>query len=359
MMRMCDTALALDELAASVVAEGAAPVAAVGCGWLDPDGTLSLRGGGAVDRVFDLASVTKVATAVAVVQAGLAPDAELGALVPELKDTPSGHATLEQLLSHRAGLQGHVELFAPLREGAAYLDVPAALTRAAGSRRPECTGAIPADGFPAVYSDLGYILAGVALARQGGDVDAGAAAERLVARPLGVLLGTARGLGPVVDYVATEHTAWRAPAPLRGIVHDENAMALTGLGGSGHAGLFGTVPAVLVLGLEVLRMLEGHGPLACAAPPSWMVKPRPGTTWRAGFDGKSPRGSSAGDFASPSSFGHLGFTGTSVWIDPERRVVTCLLSNRVNPTRENLAIKATRPRVHDALFRFVATQRTL
>ena len=368
-MRMCDTpgsagsarrgpATFLDELAASVVAEGVAPVAAVGCGWLAHDGSLQLEGGGAKERVFDLASVTKMATALAVARAGLEPTRELGDLLPELAESPSGKATLEQLLSHRAGLLGHVELFAPLRDGAVGIDVAAALRRAAESRRPDCPGPVPAAGFPAVYSDLGYVLAGLALARHGGDLDAGAAAERLVARPLDVLLGTVRGLGADgIDYVPTELTVWRSPTPLRGIVHDENALALTGLGGSGHAGLFGTVAAVLVLGLEVLRMLQGQGPLACAAPPTWLVAPRAGATWRAGFDGKSAAGSSAGEFASASSFGHLGFTGTSVWIDPKRRVVTCLLSNRVNPTRTNLAIKAARPRVHDALFRHAASQR--
>jgi CubicO group peptidase (beta-lactamase class C family) len=353
-MRMCDTTPFLDELAASVVAEGTAPVAAVGWGTWRADGSTHLERGGAVARVFDLASVTKVATAVAIARAGLAPTTPLGALLPELAESASGRATLEDLLSHRAGLQGHVELFAPLRDGAPAIDVTASLAVAADARRPGCAGAIPPGGFPALYSDLGYVLAGAALARATGDVDAGAAAERLVAGPLQVKLGTARGLG-AVDYVPTEITTWRSPDPLRGIVHDENALALTGLGGSGHAGLFGDVTAVLTLGLAIECMLHGDGPLACATPPTWLVVPREGTTWRAGFDGKSAAGSSAGDFAAASSFGHLGFTGTSVWIDPERRVVTCLLTNRVNPSRTNLRIKTTRPRVHDALFRHAAT----
>jgi CubicO group peptidase (beta-lactamase class C family) len=82
----------------------------------------------------------------------------------------------------------------------------------------------------------------------------------------------------------------------------------------------------------------------------WLIRERPGGTLRAGFDGKSPEGSSAGARLGPASFGHLGFTGTSLWIDPEARVVVSLLSNRVCPTREHLAIRRARPWVHDALF---------
>lgn len=350
---MCDTTPFLNELAASVVREGTAPVAAVGWGGWLADGSLRVEAGGAVGRFFDLASVSKSLTAVAVARAGLDPRTPLAALVPELGTTESAAATLEQLLAHRAGLVGHLELFAPLRAGAASIDRRHALLVAASARRIECKGAIPEGGFAAVYSDLGYILAGLALARATGDLDAGAAAERLVAGPLGLELGTARGLG-TVDYVPTELTAWRSPAPLHGIVHDENAMALTGLGGSGHAGLFGTAPALIRFGLEVLRMLAGHGPLACAVPPHWLSVPREGSSWRAGFDGKSATGSSAGEYASAASFGHLGFTGTSVWIDPERRLVSVLLANRVNPSRDSQRIKVTRPRVHDALFRYAA-----
>ena len=71
---------------------------------------------------------------------------------------------------------------------------------------------------------------------------------------------------------------------------------------------------------------------------------------RAGFDGKSPEDSSAGALAGPRTFGHLGFTGTSLWIDPDAGAVVALLTNRVHPTREHIAIRAARPGAHDALF---------
>jgi serine-type D-Ala-D-Ala carboxypeptidase len=87
-----------------------------------------------------------------------------------------------------------------------------------------------------------------------------------------------------------------------------------------------------------------------------LIRVRPGGTLRAGFDGKSEVGSSAGAHCSMAAFGHLGFTGTSLWIDPEQSVAVCLLTNRVCPTRNNNAIKLARPDVHDGLFDWARTQ---
>jgi CubicO group peptidase (beta-lactamase class C family) len=126
-------------------------------------------------------------------------------------------------------------------------------------------------------------------------------------------------------------------------VHDENAFALSGDGGSGHAGLFGTAFAVIAFACLVADALANDPRLY------WLIEPRPGGTLRAGFDGKSTEGSSAGSLLGSKSFGHLGFTGTSVWIDPEAEVVVALLTNRVHPTRENVAIRYARPIAHDAL----------
>ena len=190
-------------------------------------------------------------------------------------------------------------------------------TRAARSR-PE--------GFPAVYSDLGYLLAGEALARAIGARDAGEAIGELVLEPLGLgaEMGTARelearGIDLARDAAPTEDVAWRGGV-VRGRVHDENAWALTGAGGSGHAGIFGTVGAVLAFGCAVLDALESKSaPLSVGSEIGWLVAQRPGGTLRAGFDGKSAEGSSAGTLAGARTFGHLGFTGTSLWIDPEAR----------------------------------------
>jgi CubicO group peptidase (beta-lactamase class C family) len=143
-------------------------------------------------------------------------------------------------------------------------------------------------------------------------------------------------------FAPTETVAWRG-GEVVGAVHDENAWAISGAGGSGHAGIFGTVGAVLAFGGAVLDRID-------APELAWLVRPRPGGTLCAGFDGKSPQGSSAGERMGPRSVGHLGFTGTSLWIDPDAGVVVALLTNRVCPTRDNVAIRAARPWAHDALY---------
>ena len=273
---------------------------------------------------------------------------------------------MELLLSHRAGLEPHVALFGPLRDGG-KVDPRAALRIAGDARRSDARGTIPAGGFAPVYSDVGYLLAGEALARATGSRDAGEAIAKLVIEPLGLTaeMGTAReleawGIDVVAEAAPTEDVPWRGGV-LRGRVHDENAWALTGDGGSGHAGIFGTVRAVISFGCAVLDALESKTALLGVAPsgmaPSrmdrdigWLVALRPGGTLRAGFDGKSAEDSSAGTLAGPWTFGHLGFTGTSFWIDPEARAVVSLLTNRVHPSRDHVAIRAARPRAHDALF---------
>lgn len=302
---------------------------------------------------FDLASVTKPMTAVAFARARINRRTPLGDLLVEARHTTNERTPLELLFAHRAGIDSHRDLFAPLVRGG-RVDVHGALSEAARARRIDATGDLPHDGFPAVYSDLGYLLAGAALSRAVGARDAGEAIQHLVLKPLGVAdcAGSvrdlaARGIGG--PFAPTEDVHWRGGL-ITGAVHDENAWAVTGRGGSGHAGIFATVDAVLTFGAAVLDSLaDRHGPLG-EVDLRWIVRERPGGTLRAGFDGKSPQGSSAGDRLSPRSFGHLGFTGTSLWLDPDAQVVVALLTNRVCPTREHLAIRAARPWAHDALF---------
>jgi CubicO group peptidase (beta-lactamase class C family) len=112
------------------------------------------------------------------------------------------------------------------------------------------------------------------------------------------------------------------------------------------------VGSVLAFGVAALDAIaRGRGPLATDDDLDWLVRPRQGGTLRAGFDGKTDGGGSmAGDRCGPRTFGHLGFTGTSLWIDPDAEVVVALLTNRVHPTRESSGIRAARPRAHDELF---------
>src|SRR6185369_3089891 len=125
---------------------------------------------------------------------------------------------------------------------------------------------------------------------------------------------------------------------------------LSGHGASGHAGLFGNVYDVLGFGAALLEALAGRSAWLSREALWTLVKPRPGGSLRAGFDGKSEGVSSAGALSGPETFGHLGFTGTSLWCDPGAGVASVLLTNRVCPTRDNPRIRAARPLVHDALF---------
>lgn len=331
------------EVARSIVSEGVAPASAAGtAARVSRDWRREI--GGDTDTYFDLASLTKPMTALAIAWSGMDKSAPLHAHLPHLsKSAAAADVTLELLLAHRAGLADHLDL----REQGSR---DATLELVASARRAECIGPAPAGGFPPVYSDLGYILAGEALARFTGERDAGRAIERVVLARLGLSgrIGTAATLeANGVDLreraAPTEHAAWRG-GEVRGRVHDENAWVLTAEGGSGHAGMFGTCDGVLTFACAVLDAVEDDPSLA------WLVAPRAGGTLRAGFDGKSAEGSSAGARMSARAFGHLGFTGTSFWIDPDARVVVALLTNRVNPTRDNVAIRAARPRAHDALY---------
>lgn len=335
-----------DAIAAAIVEGGIAPRAAAAAARLGSGEAFVSELGGERDTFFDLASLTKPMTAVAVMRSGLDLSSVLGDHLPELRGTASGDVSLELLLAHRAGLKATAPIFIPLMVGDA-VDRRRALETVANARRPDALGAPPPEGFPPLYSDLGYVLAGEALARSCGEVDAGAAVEALVCDPLGLAseLGTARALeARGVDLAAraapTEVVGWRGGA-VRGEVHDEAAWALTGAGGSGHAGMFGTVRGVLGFARHVLERRAELEPL-------W--RERPGGTLRAGFDGKSAEGSSAGERFGPGAFGHLGFTGTSFWLDPDAGVVAVLLTNRVHPTRDHVAIRAARPHAHDALF---------
>ena len=209
-------------------------------------------------------------------------------------------------------------------------------------------------GTRSLYSDLGFMLLGLAIERQSGESLDRFCAEHiyrpLASGPIGYLphglsarevatFGTSPSMAP------TEVDGWRGRL-LCGQVHDENAYAMGGV--AGHAGLFGTGRAVL----SVSRAwLEGyHGTCGLLEPElvrRFVTRQSvPNSSWALGWDTPSAPSSSGTKF-SPASFGHLGYTGTSLWIDPTRDLEVVLLSNRVHPTRRNERIREFRPRIHD------------
>ncbi len=338
----------LDRLAQCIVDSGVAPNIAVGCA-RKRGGTWVQSSGGEISTHFDIASLTKPIFAVAFASSHLDRSSRLDSLLHDAAGRPAGSATMTQLLAHRAGLLPHAVL----------AKTPSTLRAVASLMRENIRDGAEAASAPPVYSDLGYILAAAAFnsARGGADMfDVGDAIDALVAKPLDLQrsLGSARLLkSRGIQLKTTAAPTGNASTPsLRiaqpGEVHDDNAWALSGEGCSGHAGLFATVDAVVAFGCALLDAMQGDrahwGDIA------WLAEGIPQSVRRIGFDGKSRETSSAGTLASDATFGHLGFTGTSFWIDPDRGAVTAFLSNRVAVSASTAMIREARPIVHDALF---------
>lgn len=283
--------------------------------------------------------------------------------LPDARGTARGAATIGQLLSHTSGAPAWLDYFAATR------DVPPGERVQAVRRAVLSTPNSSIPGTQAVYSDLGYMALGWLL-EQITDRPLDALYRERIAAPLGLTAGYRRIGATTADPMAVVATEVWPPRcgdgqPLRGVVHDDNCAALDGV--AGHAGLFGAIADVARWAecwLDAVRAPADslHGPLQL---PTKLCRSLvttagcSGTTWHHGWDTPSRPGSSAGKFAPVDAFGHLGFTGTSVWFAPSRNACAILLTNRVHPTRDAVAgIRALRPAVHDALWQtLVATTR--
>jgi CubicO group peptidase (beta-lactamase class C family) len=299
--------------------------------------------------VYDLASLTKVisTTAIAMLlydRGILDLDARLGDILPAFvigdeRGTGRIRVTLRSLLAHSSGLPSYGQLFAAH-------STPAGVLRGALQTRLEAP-----PGTRAEYSDIGFILLGKALEMLAGDI-IGRVFAREIAAPLG--LASTRYCPPTdwkSEIPPTEHDYWYRNRVVQGEAQDENCYALGGA--TGHAGLFSNALDVLKFAACILeggrapdgRQLFQPGTVSLFA--TRQSEPA-GTTRALGWDtpGES---SSSGKHFSPASIGHLGYAGTSLWIDPDRRLAAVLLTNRTWPDRQNKAIQVVRPAFHDAL----------
>lgn len=315
--------------------------------------------------VYDLASLTKplatVTSVLLLVQAGkLELDAAMGDVLVELKSAPIGSASLRDLLTHRSGLPGWRPLYEGLdADGLAWGRGGPSIVRQAVLRLIADEPLLSEIGGQSVYSDLGFILLGCAVERASGQLldeyfDA-AVCQPLGARPLffhRVSATTSKGRNNQAG-LSFAPTEWdeRRKRLLQGEVHDENAAAMGGV--AGHAGLFGTAEAVLAVSGAWLAAYHGERSLLDQR----LVREFTRTSshplhssWALGWDTPTAP-SSSGTHFSAESFGHLGFTGTSLWIDPHCNLEVVLLTNRVHPSRTNDAIRAFRPKIHDLIYR--------
>jgi CubicO group peptidase (beta-lactamase class C family) len=315
-----------------------------------------------VETIYDLASLTKpLATTSAVLclmqQGRLSIEAKLKDLLDEVKGTPLGEATLWHLLNHSSGLPPwrpfHERLAEQQRAQPGSLGGERAARLMLDLIRAEPL-LYPA-GSRSMYSDLGFMLLGFIVERVGGEpLDVFCRArvhEPLGATPLFYLrTGSDPSDLPVElrRIAPTERDDWRGRI-LRGVVHDENAYALGGV--AGHSGLFGTAKAVAaVSGAWLAGALGRNGGFDLTLVRRFVTRQStPDSSWGLGWDTPSAPSSSGARF-STSSFGHLGYTGTSLWVDPTRELEVILLSNRVHPTRRNDAIRQFRPLIHDVIF---------
>lgn len=290
------------------------------------------------DTVFDLASLTKIiATASFVMRhverGALDLDAPVGSYVPAWDDASHRGIRIRHLLDHSSGLPAHARLWESDRGRSDY----AHAVHAQPLERPP--------GDASVYSDLGFIQLGFVLEDLGGALDAQMHA-------LAAALGTIRlGYRPPEAWqpfiAPTEFDPWRNRL-LVGDVHDENAAALDGV--AAHAGLFGTVGDVGRFAQVVLRTFSERTLLGSPATMRKMTAKTgvPESSRALGWDTMLAT-SSCGSRLSSAAVGHTGFTGTSLWIDREQDLYVAFLTNRVHPSRSNDAIRAIRPRVHDAV----------
>jgi CubicO group peptidase (beta-lactamase class C family) len=317
-----------------------------------------------VETVYDLASLTKpLATTTALlllIQEGfLKLDDPVQRHLSELSGTPAGQASIFHLLNHSSGLPAWRPFYERLdqeeraRPGFLASDQPKQMVLQMIGEE----ALIYPRGSRSVYSDLGFILLGMTIERV-----AGSSLDEFCQRRIYDVLGaTPLGFRPVHSaraahrtvtdsgFIApTENDLWRGRV-LRGEVHDENAYALGGV--AGHAGLFGTAVAVSAVTGTWLRASRGSDDLLRTGLVQDFISRQgrtPGSSWGLGWDTPSPPSSSGSRF-SPRAFGHLGFTGTSIWIDRKTELEVILLSNRVHPSRQNTAIQRFRPLIHDVI----------
>ena len=292
--------------------------------------------------LYDLASLTKVVcTTMLAMQAcergAIDPEDRLGRYFPEFRSGDKQQVALKHLLAHSSGLPAHVPLYrqADGKENILQRILDISLEHRPGSR--------------SVYSDLGFILLGAVVERAFGDSLDNLARERIF-RPLGMRRTCFRppsAWGPRI--APTEMDPWRQRL-LRGEVHDENACAMGGV--AAHAGLFGTAADLAVFCQALLNGgVYNHRRIVKASTLETFTRrqAQPSESSRAlGWDTPSPN-CSAGSLLSPQSYGHTGFTGTSLWIDPRRRLFIVFLTNRVHPSRENSAIQSARRQIADTV----------
>ncbi|MFC4113592.1 serine hydrolase domain-containing protein [Nonomuraea zeae] len=289
------------------------------------------------DTLWDLASVTKPIVGLAVmalVESGeLTLDDPVAAHLPEYAGTDKAAIPVRDLLTHTSRIPGRQPLYRRCPTRGELLDALVAL---------------PLRADPGVeYSSQGFMILGL-IAESASGLPLDRLVRERVTGPLG--MDDTRFVLDEADHgraAATEDCPWRGRI-VQGTVHDENAEVLGGV--AGHAGLFGTLDDLARLGRALCEGARGRGGGRGAVSPrtlAVMTGTRVGGRALA-WQGRDPRLCSGGDLLTASAYGHNGFTGTSLWVDPELDFFAVLLTNRVHPSRDSDAIGRIRRTFHNA-----------
>jgi len=299
-----------------------------------------------LNTLFDLASLTKVISTtngamICIDRRLFKLDDDVSKYIPEFAQNGKGNITIRNLLLHNSGLPAFKQYYKMYNNSRDVLnDIYASKL-------------IYTTGTKTVYSDLGIITLGKIIEKVSG-MKLDEFAQKEIFNPLGMENTMYNPPDSLKNKCApTELDNYWRHKQIQGEVHDETASMLNGV--AGHAGLFSTAEDIS----KVLQMLLQKGnyngrQLIKPETISLFTKRQSENSTRGlGWDTKSRKGSSAGSLFSADSYGHTGFTGTSVWTDPERKLFVVFLTNRVYPTRANHKLYKVRPALHNAVIRAI------
>ncbi len=295
------------------------------------------------ETMFDLASLTKVVVTTAAImklydEKLLLLDDTVTKYIPEFGNHGKEKITLRNLLLHNSGLPAYKQFYLTCTSPQEILDSVCQ------------TAIVYPTGDSILYSDLGFIMLGKVVEKTTG-ITLDRYIDSVFYKPLYMFRSMFNPPFSFSDNIAP--TEWDSVFRMRliqGIVHDENAYLLGGV--SGHAGLFSTASDLAIFMQMILNGGTYGGKRYLNSETIRLFTTGTDTEGKRalGWDIKTMNGySSAGSLFGPSSFGHTGFSGTSIWVEPEKKIFVILLTNRVHPTRNNHKIMQIRPKVHDAV----------
>lgn len=293
--------------------------------------------------MYDLASLTKAVCTTSILMQlserdSLSVEAPVSRYLPAFAANGKENVTIENLMRHLSGLRAHTYFAKTCR-------TPEDVFRAVFADTLVCQ-----PNTATIYSDLGFITLGRVIETVTGRSLASNFCERF-SLPLGMTMTMFNPPQSLINRIAPveKDRDWPLATP-RPLVHDQNA-ALLG-GAAGHAGLYSTTGDLVKFVTMIMNggTLDGKTYFREGTVKKFLSHPQ--GVRALGWDVRSPGGnSSSGTLFSASSYGHLGYTGTSIWIDPEKHLAVIFLCNRVYPTSENIKIRRFRPILHDTVVR--------